>query len=124
MPASTGAELRCGFSYCNYNCCGGDCANFVSQCFRAGNQVADGSWKTFNGACGTCGTTSTNAGTDTWANNGYLRNWVINSGRGQAQSGINPLAVGDIVNYDWDGNGTYDHVTIVANTTILPIQVW
>lgn len=102
-------------NYCNYNACGGDCANFVSQCLRAGNQVNGGAWYTFNGACGTCGTTKTYAGTDTWANNYYLRNWVINSGRGVAKSSIGGLGQGDLVNYDWTGNGSYDHVTIVSD---------
>ncbi len=106
-------------NYCNFNSpCGGDCANFVSQCFRAGNQVNDTYWKTYNGTCGpgTCPTkSSANAGTDHWANNRLLRDWILNSSRGDAKSGITSLGVGDVVNYDWGGDGTYDHITIVTD---------
>lgn len=104
-------------SYCNYNNCGGDCANFVSQCLRNGNEVSDGTWKTFNGGCGNCGTTASNAGSDTWANNGYLRSWAINSGRAISEPGITDLGKGDFVNYDWDGNGVLDHVAIVTDSS-------
>ncbi len=103
-------------NYCNYSGCGGDCANFVSQCFRAGGQVDGGNWYTFDGACGNCGTTSPNAGTNTWANNRLLRNWVINSGRGEARGDIYQIGAGDIVNYDWGGDGIFDHVAIVVES--------
>ena len=32
--------------YCNYDVCGGDCTNFVSQCFRQGGQVDQVPWYT------------------------------------------------------------------------------
>jgi hypothetical protein len=102
-------------NYCNYNACGSDCANFVSQCFRAGNQVDGAGWNTFNGACGTCGTIKTYAGTDTWANNSLLRSWAINNGRAVQKSNIDELGIGDIINYDWTGNGSLDHVTIMVD---------
>lgn len=102
-------------NYCNYNGCGGDCANFVSQCLRAGNQVSDTTWRTFQGGCGTCGTSSPNAGANTWANNRLLREWIINSGRGYNTGDLGLLGIGDIINYDWSCcDGVYDHVTIVV----------
>lgn len=61
-------------AYCNYNPCGGDCADFVSQCFSYGGESQDGTWYTFSGACGTCGTSSSHAGSNAWANNQLLRN--------------------------------------------------
>lgn len=99
--------------YCNYNNCGGDCANFVSQCLRWGNQIDGGNWHTVNGACGNCsGQSSAHAGTDTWANDTYLRNWIINSGRAVSKSGIDDLGIGDLVSYDWTGDGGTDHIAI------------
>ncbi len=104
-------------SYCNYNPCGGDCANFVSQCLRAGNQVDDpgGVWRTFNGACGRCGTTSVNAGTDTWANPKMMRDWLLSSGRAVSKSGIDGLGMGDPITYDFEGDGYWDHTAIVTD---------
>jgi hypothetical protein len=100
-------------NYCDYTNCNGDCANFVSQCFSAGGERQDGSWKTFNGGCGLCTTSSPNAGTDTWANNYYLRQWVVtNNYRGQSEPDITHLGIGDIVNYNF--TGSWDHVTIVT----------
>jgi Putative amidase domain len=103
-------------SYCNYNACGGDCANFVSQCLRAGAQIDGGSWYTYGGGCGRCAhVLSSNAGTTTWVNNMQLRNWVVASGRGVAMSSIGELGVGDLVNYDANANGNFNHITIVTD---------
>ena len=121
LAAKDYALARCSSynsSYCNYNPCGGDCANFVSQCFRAGNQIDGGAWYTIpNGACGRCGTQASYAGTDTWANNDLLRQWVIDSSQGQALSDKWGLGIGDIINYDkWDPdpNKVIDHVTVMG----------
>jgi hypothetical protein len=103
-------------NYCNYNPCGGDCTNFVSQCFSTGGENQDGTWYAHNGACGFgCSGSSANAGgSAAWVNNEDLRNWVINAGRGSAQGSIYNLGVGDIINYDWNNDGIFDHVTIVT----------
>lgn len=101
-------------SYCNYNNCGGDCTNFVSQCLRAGGEINGGSWYTFSGGCGTCGTSSSNAGTDTWANNVLLHNWLQSSGRGGGASWITSCIVGDVVNYYTSSMG-WHHMTIITD---------
>lgn len=75
-----------------------DCANFVSQCFTVGGYPTDGTWYKYSYA---------------WINNIGLRNWLIASGRGFA-SNEGALGYADIVNYDWEPNGTYDHVAIVT----------
>ena len=103
--------------YCNYNPCDGDCANFVSQCLEMGGQVGDNAWNRFTGACGNCGTTALLAGTYTWANNKFLQEWIINTGRGISEDTIDALDVGDVVNYDWSGDGRFDHATIVVDGT-------
>lgn len=38
-----------GAGFCYFDSCGGDCANFVSQCLTAGNQRQDGLWRTYSG---------------------------------------------------------------------------
>jgi hypothetical protein len=101
-------------AYPNYNPCGGDCANFVSQCLRAGGETTDGTWRTYRGSA--CTGTSANCGSTAWVNNWGLRNWTINARRGRAVSSIGQLGRGDIVNYDWTGNGTFDHVAIITNS--------
>ncbi|WP_134738061.1 amidase domain-containing protein [Nocardioides sp. 503] len=102
-------------NYAVYNSCGGDCANFVSQCLFRGDQKPDGSgyWRRYNGSA--CGYSNRWCGTDRWVNNWLLRNWTINQGRGLVSPGIGGLGYGDIVNYDWDQNGTYQHVSIVTD---------
>lgn len=101
-------------SYCNYDNCGGDCTDFVSQSLYSGGEIQASPWNTFNGACGTCGTTSGNAGTDTWANNVLLHNWLQSSGRGGAQSWITSCIVGDVVNY-YNSSAGWHHMTIITN---------
>ncbi|MBL0386014.1 amidase domain-containing protein [Tumebacillus sp. ITR2] len=96
--------------YKNFNSVGGDCANFVSQSLRAGGQPDDGSWYYRNNG----GSTADDAWTYAWVNNQGLRDWARNTSRGIAYTDYSQLMVGDIVNYDWDWNGTYDHVTIIV----------
>lgn len=104
-------------TYVNYNTCGGgDCANFVSQCFFRGGQKPDVHWGREIGP--QCGYTGRYRGTGLqWYNNWNLRNWVINQSRGYDCPGINSLGSGDIVNYSWDQNGSFDHVAIMTNPT-------
>lgn len=101
-------------SYKNFNPVGGDCANFVSQSLRAGGQPDDGSWYYRNAG----GSTADDAWTYAWVNNQGLRDWSRNTSRGIAYSDYSQLMVGDIINYDWDWNGTYDHVTIVVQAGV------
>lgn len=100
--------------YCNYNACGGDCANFVSQCFRQGGDTDLSPWYTYTGGCGNCGTSATYAGTDTWANNSYLHDFLLNSDRGYAWYDIASMGVGDMINYDIYGDWVMRHVVIVT----------
>jgi hypothetical protein len=121
------------YQFCDYRPCGGDCANFVSQCFIAGGEQesdADhghGPWRTYtNGACGTCGTSATYAGSDPWANNQYLRDWYFYDGRSTPVSTVGELANGDIINYQWccschDPGFDVDHVTIVVDAANGPL---
>lgn len=102
---------------------GGDCANFVSQCLYNGSILTDSTWNRGSEVTKHCpagsSTYRTGYGGDshyTWVNNGNLRNWLINSGNGVDASSNMPwnLAIGDTVNYDWTGDGTLDHITMVV----------
>ncbi len=127
-------------SYCNYVPCGGDCTNYVSQCLRAGGHPPStynfqspidgayhGYWKTNpNGGCGQCGTSAQNAGTDTWANNEYLRDFLNTSGRAGSVGNWSDLIHGDVINYAWPNQCSYwtsyndnrpDHIVIVSERT-------
>lgn len=76
-----------------------DCANFVSQAFKAGGYPNDGTWSPYTYA---------------WVNNMGLRSWLLNSGKAYVISSASALAYADIVNYDWHSDGVYDHVAIVT----------
>ena len=97
-------------AYKNFNPVGGDCANFVSQSLRAGGQPDDGSWYYRNAG----GSTADDGWTYAWVNNQGLRDWARNTMRGIAYTNYAQLMVGDFINYDWNWDGTYDHVTIVV----------
>lgn len=86
-------------NYRNLNSVGGDCANFVSQSFKAGGYPNDGTWYPYSSA---------------WVNNLNLRNWLINSGRGH-DSSLGGTGLADIINYDWTNNGSLDHVALVTD---------
>lgn len=113
--ARTYATSRNG-AYCDYSSCGGDCANFVSQSFRAGSQVNGGNWYTFSGGCGNCGTSSSNAGTDPWANNQQLHDFMLSAGRAAGESWITYCLAGDMINYYNSTNG-WHHCTIITDDT-------
>lgn len=75
-----------------------DCANFVSQCFKAGGYPNDDTWWPYTGA---------------WVNNVSLRSWLLSSGRGYVSNEA-ALGYADIVNFDWTSDGVFDHVAIVT----------
>lgn len=85
-------------AYLDYSNLGGDCANFVSQCFTAGGYPTDSNWSPY---------------TYDWINNVGLRSWLLSSGRG-IPTNVGAMGYADIVNYDWHGDGLYDHVAIVT----------
>jgi hypothetical protein len=112
---ATNYALNYNGNYVNYNCSGGDCANFVSQCFWAGNELPEGNWDRVKTS--SCGATNKWGGAGLpWYNNGSLRSWVIGKGRGGNVAGAGALGKGDNINYDWEagGDGT-DHVAIMTN---------
>jgi cell wall-associated NlpC family hydrolase len=96
---------------------GADCANFASQCGRAGGMppqsggTTSGWWYDKDGSSG--------PGDDT-----YSLSWINvtrqigfwNARRTDWESSAGVLSRGDFIYYDWSGDGVWDHVAVVAGT--------
>ena len=81
---------------------GFDCAHFVSCCI--GNELHEPGGgldvpSTAHLIYGELGATQ-------------LGDWLIVSGNGVERAAITGLMVGDVISYDWDGDGHWDHVTL------------
>jgi cell wall-associated NlpC family hydrolase len=96
---------------------GADCANFASQCARAGSMPqqsgsATGAWWYDKDG-------SSGPGDDTyslsWINvTRQMSSW--NGRRTDWESSAGVLSRGDFIYYDWTGDGVWDHVAVVAGT--------
>jgi cell wall-associated NlpC family hydrolase len=96
---------------------GADCANFASQCARAGSMPQS------------LGTTTSGwwydkGGTSSPSNDTYSLSWINvapqmgfwNGLRTDWQTSAGTLSRGDFIYYDWSGDGVWDHVAVVAGT--------
>ena len=96
---------------------GADCANFASQCARAGDmpQASGGA---------TSGWWYDKEGTSSPSNDTYSLSWINvtrqmgywNTRRTDWETSAGMLSRGDFVYYDWSGDGVWDHVAVVAGT--------
>ena len=114
--------------YCNYNCCYGDCTNFVSQCYRQGGQVDQSPWLTDAGYCGQCDNahcsgcptscphTATYMGSDTWAGVDLMNTFftVTASTRATVKSSISQVSTGDYIDYNLGSGYAAGHKTIIS----------
>ena len=96
---------------------GVDCANFASQCGRAGGMPlagagTDGAW--WYDKQGT-GATTDDEYSLSWINVGRQMN-AWNGRRTDWVSSVSDVARGDFVYYDWTGDGRWDHVAVFAGT--------
>jgi len=96
---------------------GVDCANFASQCARAGDMpqaagsTSSGWWYDKQG--------TSSPGDDT-----YSGSWINvtrqmsywNTRRTDWETSAGVLSRGDFIYYDWSGDGVWDHVAVVAGT--------
>ncbi|MEU5428934.1 amidase domain-containing protein [Streptomyces olivoreticuli] len=96
--------------YRQFNDAGGDCTNFISQSLKAGG------WKTVPGAYsdyhnwsyGPSGQTDSWVGANEWA-------WfTLSSKRATNLASVYQLDVGDILQMDFEGDGSKDHSMIVT----------
>lgn len=88
-----------------------DCTNYVSQCLWAGGMPmqynqdrAKGWWYRFDPVQWSL----------SWAVAHSLRWYLATSSRGSEVSSAIELRPGDVICYDFEGNGRWDHNTIVA----------
>jgi hypothetical protein len=96
---------------------GADCANFVSQGAQAGGMPVNlGAWDT--------GWWYQNNGTSSPSDDSYSWSWINVAKqfgfwiglRTDWRATINNIGKGDMVYYDWSGDGVWDHVAIVSGT--------
>jgi hypothetical protein len=96
---------------------GADCANFASQCARAGSMLmAPGSWSS--------GWWYDKGGTSSPTNDTYSLSWINvgkqidywNGRRTDWATSAGALSRGDFIFYDWTGDGVWDHAAVVAGT--------
>jgi cell wall-associated NlpC family hydrolase len=96
---------------------GADCANFASQCARAGSMPQS------SGAV-TSGWWYSKGGTSSPTNDTYSLSWINvakqmsywNGRRTDWETSAGVLSRGDFIYYDWTGDGVWDHVAVVAGT--------
>jgi cell wall-associated NlpC family hydrolase len=96
---------------------GADCANFASQCARAGGMpqasgsTSSGWWYDKEGTSSPSGDTYSLSWINVTRQIGY---W--NTRRTDWESSAGVLSRGDFIYYDWSGDGVWDHVAVVAGT--------
>ncbi|MGC8913013.1 MAG: amidase domain-containing protein [Thermoplasmata archaeon] len=84
----------CGY---DYNPQGGGCAHFVSECLLAGGVDNRGYGGGHDRIIVYCP---------------HMYNWFMNQHIGSRVYSISQMDVGDIILYDWDGDGTWDHAAL------------
>lgn len=92
-----------------------DCTNFISQCLHAGGMPMDfrpqkgrGWWYRSHGGGKASWSYS-------WAVAHALMRYLEGSGRATAVANPQDLAIGDVICYDFDGDGRWQHNTIVVD---------
>jgi cell wall-associated NlpC family hydrolase len=96
---------------------GADCANFASQCARAGDMPQ-------SRGTPSSGWWYDKAGTSTPWDDTYCLSWINctrqigywNTRRTDWETSAGVLSRGDFIYYDWSGDGVWDHVAVVAGT--------
>lgn len=94
ISLSPGTDIRTMTGY--------DCAHFVSCCI--GNELND------QGG----GLDVPSRVPPTYGEPGAakLGDWLISSGNGVEKTSVAELEVGDVISYDWDGDGHWDHIAL------------
>jgi hypothetical protein len=94
-----------------------DCTNFVSQCLFAGNAPMNYTGKRETGWWYQGRIGNQEHWSFSWAVAESLRRYLTAGSDGwHADAVDNPqkLTIGDVISYDWDGNGHYQHSVIVS----------
>ncbi|RCX16225.1 putative amidase-like protein [Fontibacillus phaseoli] len=94
-----------------------DCTNYISQCLFAGGGPINYTGKRESGWWYKGYVGGREAWSYSWSVANALERFLANSGlglRGELVSRPEQLELGDVIIYDWDGNGSYQHSTIVT----------
>ncbi len=91
-----------------------DCTNFVSQCLYAGTLPMDYTMKRDSGWWYKGYVQGKEWWSYSWAVAHALQLYLLQSGRGIAVQSARELELGDVISYDWNGDGRYQHSTIVT----------
>ncbi|MBR6719420.1 MAG: amidase domain-containing protein [Clostridia bacterium] len=106
--ASKWAYLR-NPDYYNFNSLGGDCTNFISQCLYAGSgEMNYPVWYYY----------SINDRSPSWTGVEFLYDFLVkNKGQGPRgiECNIEDLRRGDVIQLDFDGDGTFSHSLLVTD---------
>ncbi|WP_432115010.1 amidase domain-containing protein [Streptomyces sp. S1] len=97
-------------SYRTFNGVGGDCTNFISQSLRAGGWKNDTGWyKSYENWW-------YNSANQTWSWTGvdYWASFARHSKRAYNLTNVYHMGVGDILQMDFNGNGSKDHSMITT----------
>jgi cell wall-associated NlpC family hydrolase len=91
-----------------------DCTNFVSQCLFAGGMPMNYTGKRDSGWWYRGRVGGQELWSYSWAIANALPRYLLASGRARQVASPLELAPGDMIGYDWDGDGRYQHSTIVT----------
>jgi hypothetical protein len=95
-----------------------DCTNYVSQCLFAGGAPINYTGKRESGWWYKGYVGSEEAWSYSWAVSNSLERYLSTSRSGLhavVMDRAEQLELGDIIIYDWDGNGAYEHCTVVTS---------
>ncbi|KGR91271.1 amidase [Ureibacillus massiliensis 4400831 = CIP 108448 = CCUG 49529] len=102
-----------------------DCTNFISQCLRAGGAPMTGApnrgrgwWITDGWQTGRPGQFARETWSYSWSVSHALRLYLENATSGLTATRVNSpseLTVGDVIFYDFEGDGRTNHSTIVTS---------
>jgi hypothetical protein len=88
-----------GYAYYPSN----DCANFTDQTLHARGWAYTSSWR---------------PGSTNWVSSTHLRSYLLGSGRvkeySDSQANRAKVAVGDVIQFDWDKSGDRDHTGVIT----------
>jgi hypothetical protein len=91
-----------------------DCTNFISQCLYAGGQSMHYTGKRDSGWWYQGRHQNQELWSYSWTVAHSLQLYLLQSQRGTQVSHASQLQLGDVISYDWDGNGRFQHSAIVT----------
>lgn len=133
---ATAYSLSYNSKFGNFSSAGGDCANFASQCIWYGlggvnttSSISGMNWPMVNISSGNSRNWYQNGpsmGYDeshAWIHCEKLKSYIVAGGyhieglTGTSTAGVSYAKVGDIIQVDWENNGTFDHSFVVVGVT-------